>query len=67
MTPPDLTKDFYAHAYSTGWHRGWAAGFACAAVAALVAVFFFFALDTFNKPDQTQVKNESPKRTTGKQ
>ena len=48
------------------WHRGFAAGIACASVVSLVVVFCLLAFDTFDKPIQTTVKSDAPKRQTGK-
>ena len=52
--------------YEAGWHRGWAAGFATASVVALVAIFVLLAFDSFGKSNPQPVKNEPPKRATGK-
>jgi hypothetical protein len=63
---PDSVEEYRAHVYQDGWHRGFAAGFACAAVVALGVVFCLLAYGTFDKPVQTTVKSDAPKRQTGK-
>ena len=62
----EAVEAFRKNTYDAGWHRGWAAGFASAAIVSLVVVFIVLVFDSFDKSISQPVKNEIPKRTTGK-